>query len=293
VSGFAIETEALTKRYGKLTAVDEIAIHAPRGGVYGFLGRNGAGKTSTLKMLLGLARATSGEARVLGYDVRTQMQEILKRTAFVSEKKLLYPWLTGAEIVRFTKGFYPQWSDAMAAECASALELPMDRKFGKQSNGNQTKLWLTLALAQQAELLILDEPSTALDAVAVDRMLKLLGREVAERGATIFFSSHQLEEVEQLADHVGVIDHGKLMFEAPLDEIKSACRMIVAQGEGLPTSKSEAMISVRSEGGFCRYVLRSGGEEFVAELTREGAKVLSVEALGLHEIFLHTVGGAQ
>ena len=146
---------------------------------------------------------------------------------------------------------------------------------------------------EKAELLILDEPSTALDAVAVDRMLKLLGREVAERGATIFFSSHQLEEVEQLADHVGVIDHGKLIFEAGLDAIKDECRMIVAQGERLPTNKSKAMISVRSEGGCCRYGLRAGGEEFAAELAREGAKVLSVEALGLREIFLHTVGGAQ
>jgi ABC-2 type transport system ATP-binding protein len=199
----AIDSKVLTKTYGSIRAVGGINLSVPRGAIYGFLGRNGAGKTTTIKMLLGLTRPTSGAAHVFGMDVSAERMAILQRTAFVSEKKTLYPSLTATELVRFSRGFYPTWSDSAAEEYARLLEIPMKQRFEKLSNGNQTKVWLLLALSQGADLLILDEPTTALDPVSVDQLLHVLAEDGLDRGCTIFFSSHQLEEVERVAEYVG------------------------------------------------------------------------------------------
>jgi ABC-2 type transport system ATP-binding protein len=208
----AIGTEGLTKTYANIHAVAGISLTVPRGAIYGFLGRNGAGKTTTIKMLLGLTRPTAGAAHVLGMDISTERMAILRRTAFVSEKKTLYPSLTPSELVRFSRGFYPTWSDSAVEKYARLLEIPMKQRFEKLSNGNQTKVRLLLALSQGADLLILDEPTTALDPVSVDQLLHVLAEDALDRGCTIFFSSHQLEEVERIAEYAGVIDHGKLLM---------------------------------------------------------------------------------
>ena len=173
----AIDSKNLTKAYGSIRAVDGINLSVPRGAIYGFLGRNGAGKTTTIKMLLGLTRPTSGAAHVFGMDVATERMGILQRTAFVSEKKTLYPSMTPSELVRFSRGFYPTWSDSAVEKYARLLEIPMKQRFEKLSNGNQTKVWLLLALSQGADLLILDEPTTALDPVSVDQLSHVLAED--------------------------------------------------------------------------------------------------------------------
>ena len=289
----AIATDGLTKRYGSLCAVSELNLNVPRGSIYGFLGRNGAGKTSTIKMLLGLTRLTSGSAQVLGMDVRLGQLAILQRTAFVSEKKTLYPSFTASELVRFSRGFYPGWSDRAVEKYARLLEIPMKQRFEKLSNGNQTKVYLLLALSQGADLLVLDEPTTALDPLSVDQFLRVLAEDAAERGSTIFFSSHQMEQVEQIADYVGLIEQGKLLVESRLDDIKSGFRLITAAGNGLPTRITSQVLSVDMEGGFYRYVITKGGEEFAEALSRNGATVTGMVPLNLREIFLQLVRKEQ
>lgn len=283
----AISTEALAKTYGDIAAVRGLNLNVPRGSIYGFLGRNGAGKTTTIKMLLSLARPTSGSAHVLGMDVFRERMAIFRRTAFVSEKKTLYPALTPSELVRFSRGFYPTWSDSAVEKYARLFEVPMKQKFEKLSNGNQTKVWLLLALAQGADLLILDEPTTALDPITVDQLLRVLAE---DRGCTVFFSSHHLEEVEQIAEYVGVIEHGKLMVESRLDDIKSDFRLITAAGDRLPAQTSEQILSVDVEQNFYRYVITKDADDFVARLSRDGATVTNVASLSLREIFLRLVG---
>ena len=289
----AIATEGLTKTYGTLCAVFGLKLNVPRGSIYGFLGRNGAGKTSSIKMLLGLTRLTSGSAQVLGMDVLRGHLAILQRTAFVSEKKTLYASLTPSELVRFSRGFYPTWSDRAVEKYARLLEIPMKQRFEKLSNGNQTKVYLLLALSQGADLLILDEPTTALDPLSVDQLLRVLAEDAAERGSTIFFSSHQLEQVEQIAEYVGVIEQGKLLVECRLDDIKGGFRLITAAGSGLPTQITSQVLSVDMEGGFYRYVITKDGEEFAEELSRNGATITSMLPLNLREIFLQLVRKEQ
>jgi ABC-2 type transport system ATP-binding protein len=289
----AIDSKDLTKTYGSIRAVGGIKLSVPRGAVYGFLGRNGAGKTTTIKMLLGLTRPTSGAAHVLGMDVSAERMAILQRTAFVSEKKTLYPSLTATELVRFSRGFYPTWSDSSVEKYARLLEIPMKQRFEKLSNGNQTKVWLLLALSQGADLLILDEPTTALDPVSVDQLLHVLAEDGLDRGCTIFFSSHQLEEVERIAEYAGIIDHGKLLMESRLDDIKGEFRLITAAGNSLPAQTSSQVLSVAVEGNFYRYVVTKDAGSFAAGLSQNGASITNIAPLSLREIFLQLVRKEQ
>ncbi len=289
----AIDTKDLAKTYAGIRAVTGINLTVPRGSIYGFLGRNGAGKTTTIKMLLGLVRPTAGSARVLGMDALDEHVAILQRTAFVSEKKTLYPSLTPCELVRFSRGFYPTWSDSAVEKYARLFEIPMKQRFEKLSNGNQTKVWLLLALCQGADLLILDEPTTALDPITVDQLMHVLAEDAPDRGCTIFFSSHQLEEVERIAEYVGFIDQGNLLMEARLDDIKSEFRLITAAGSSLPAQTSTQVLSVELEQDFYRYVVTRDAESFAADLSRNGATITSIAPLSLRDIFLILVRKEQ
>ena len=289
----AIATKDLTKTYGSIRAVRGINLTVPRGSIYGFLGRNGAGKTTTIKMLLGLGRPNAGSARVLGMDALRERIPILQRTAFVSEKKTLYASFSASELVRFSRGFYPNWSDSAVEKYAGIFEIPMKQRFEQLSNGNQTKVWLLLALCQGADLLILDEPTTALDPITVDQLMRVLAADAVDRGCTIFFSSHQLEEVERIAEYVGFIDHGNLLMEARLDDIKSEFRLITAAGSSLPAQTSPQVLSVEVDQDFYRYVVTRDAEGFAAALSQNGATVTSIAPLSLREIFLQLVRKEQ
>ncbi|HWO28800.1 MAG TPA: AAA family ATPase, partial [Candidatus Acidoferrum sp.] len=185
------------------------------------------------------------------------------------------------------------WSDSSVEKYARLLEIPMKQRFVKLSNGNQTKVWLLLALSQGADLLILDEPTTALDPVSVDQLLHVLAEDGLDRGCTIFFSSHQLEEVERVAEYVGIIDRGKLLMESRLDDIKSEFRLITAAGYSLPAQTSPQILSVAVEGNFYRYVVTKDANSFAAGLSQNGATITNIAPLSLREIFLQLVRREQ
>lgn len=292
MSELAIETHALSKRFGThaapVIALDRVNLHVERGSIYGFLGRNGAGKTTAIRILAGLSPATSGNARVLGFEAGRDSIAILERTGFVIEKMLL-PYMTGRELLRFNKGFFPAWSDAQAKRYADALEIPMDRKFKKLSHGSKTKLCLLLALAQNPELLILDEPTSGLDPVVTDQLLRVLVEDFANDGRTILMSSHHLSEVEKIADWVGILDNGKLLLEARLDDIRASYRRIRVTGERVPSKSPEILTTSASE-GVTEYVLCGGEEHFLADLRNNGATILEVLPMNLSEIFLELAG---
>jgi ABC-2 type transport system ATP-binding protein len=286
---YAIATDDLAKHYAVTRAVDGLALRVPRGSVYGYLGRNGAGKTTTIRMLMGLAAPTRGSINILGKRLPEDRLAILERVGFLGEKKNLFEAMTGNHLVRFNRPFFPRWSDELAANYARRLEIPMDVKFKSLSLGNRTKLCLLLALAQGAELLILDEPTTGLDPVVMDEFLRVLIEDYAGEGRTIFLSSHNLAEVEKIADWVGIIDRGKLLLEAPLEEIRSDFRRISASGNGLPTERSAQVISVSASQPICEYFVRNGAEEFAAGLRNQGATILDVSPLNLEQVFLQLV----
>jgi ABC-2 type transport system ATP-binding protein len=287
----AILTEGLSKSFGALGAVSELSLKIQAGVVYGFLGRNGAGKTTTMRMLLGLVRPTKGSARVLGLDPtkEPELLRILERVGFVPQRKQLYGWATPAELVRMNKAYFPRWSDDRTAQLTRRLEIPMNMAFKKLSIGNQSKVALLLALAQGAEILILDEPTAGLDPVIVDEILRTLIEDHVSQGRTIFVSSHHLGEVEQICDWVGILEAGRLLLESRLEEIRQEFRLVIASGEGLPVAKSPDLVSATTDGRFRRYLVAREAERFAAELRGQGATILEVSPLGLRELFLYLV----
>ena len=279
----AIETRGLVKRYRSIDVVNGLNLSVPKGAIYTLVGRNGSGKTTTIRMLLDLARPDSGTAHVLGMDSHAERTKVLERVGYVSDRPLLGGW-TGEQLVRFNRGFYPRWSDELAARYVRVFDIPMKQRFRNLSRGNQTKMWLLLALAQQPDVLILDEPTAGLDPVVTDQLLRVLVEDVAAEGRTVFMSSHHLSEVERIADWVGMIDKGKLLLEAPMEELRAKFRRI--QVAGVAETAPTAAMRVRRSGGSTEYVVRDGAEEFVDSLEREGATVLQSSPMNLSEIFL-------
>jgi ABC-2 type transport system ATP-binding protein len=292
MSDLVIETHSLHKQYGTTRAVDGLEMHVPRGSVYGFLGRNGAGKTTTIRLLAGLIQPTSGQARVLDLDPQTERIPVLERTSFVIDKMLL-PSMTGNDLVRFNRGFFPRWSDTLARKYTDALEIPMKQKFRKLSGGNQTKLCLLLALSQGAELVVLDEPTAGLDPIVTDQLLRIIIDDFAGEGRTLLLSSHHLSEVERVADWIGIIDQGKLLLEAQLDDVRTNCRRVRVVGENLRLPMGNEVFRTRTVEGTTEYVLRANAEAFTASLRNQGATVLDVSPMNLHEIFLEVVGKGE
>jgi ABC-2 type transport system ATP-binding protein len=291
VNEAAIVTENLCKSFGQTLAVANLNLRVPQGAVYGFLGRNGAGKTTTMRMLLGLQRATTGSARVLGLDPgnEEELLKILERVSFVPQRKQLYAWATPAELVRMNKGFFPRWSDEMAAQLASRLEIPMNMKFAKLSIGNQTKVALLLALSQGAEVLVLDEPTAGLDPVIVDELLRTLIDDHVSQGRTIFLSSHQMGELEQICDWIGILEQGKLLLEQRLEEVRNNFRQVFASGENLPLMPFQDVACCAREGRTTRYVVTQNAEAFAGKLRAQGATILEISPVGLRELFLYLV----
>ena len=286
---FAILTEGLSKTYGQVRAVDGLNLRVPHGAIYGFLGRNGAGKSTTMKMLVGLARPTVGQARVLGFDIRSQMLEILKRAAFVGERKILYETLTPDELVRFIAGFYPGWRVDAVAKYARLLEIPMNQPVGKLSHGNRSKVCLLLALAKNPDLLILDEATAGLDPVMIEEVLSTIAFEHAKEGRAIFFSSHQLSEAERVADWVGIIDSGKLLLEVRLEDIRREFRLVTAAGNSLPEAILPPVISTVRQESSSKYLLAGNADAFAIHLRNQGATVLQTAPVNLREVFLQLV----
>ncbi len=220
-SPFAIETRDLTKYYGKQPAVVGLNLQVPRGVVFGFLGRNGAGKTTTIGMLLGLLRPTRGQAWMLGHEMRRSLRPALRRTGVLLDHPAFYPYLSGTEnLWVVAQALGGQTADRIS-EALATVEMSerANDRFATYSAGMKQRLALAAALLNDPDLLVLDEPTTGLDPVGQRDIRDLVRRLASDGGKTVFFSSHQLREVEQICDQVAVIDHDQLVAQGPLAEV--------------------------------------------------------------------------
>lgn len=291
-----IETCGLTKHYGDIEAVRELSLTVDRRHVTGFLGRNGAGKSTTIKLLLGMVRPSAGTGRVLGYDIADPAQSlaIRRRVAYVGEDKGLYGYMTVAELIRFTRSFYPDWQPEIEARWLKAYQLPPGRKVKALSKGMRTKLALLLALARRPELIILDEPSEGLDPLSIDELLQSL-QTVRDAGVGVFFSSHQLSEIEQIADRVLMIDRGRLVMDALLGDLLNRYRNITMEFAGhepLPAFKLAGVTRTWVMGRQARVLASSNVEGIVAYARSLNASV-QVEPVNLRDVFLDLVKEAS
>ena len=289
-----IQTIDLWKRYDEVEALRGLNLRVPAGSICGFLGRNGAGKTTTIKVLLGMSHASKGTALVFGLSCAEPRAgvDVRRRVAFVSDEKDLYDYMTIGEMVDFTRSFYPRWRDDLQQRYLRAFDLRPERAIKGLSRGMRTKAALLLALCRGAELLILDEPTAALDPAMAEDVLQALVSYVADENSTVFFSSHQLTEVEQIADHIAIVDRGQLVVDGALDDVRAKYQRIQLVFENdAPDIRVHAPGShrVRKQGRVITILTASAGAAVMDEVRGYRPSSIDVSPVSLKDIFLESV----
>lgn len=291
-----IETKSLCKTYGRQMAVDHVELHVPQGSVYGFIGPNGAGKSTTMKMLLGLIHPSQGQVFLLGKEMNERNRlALLRQTGSLIESPSGYLHLTGQEnlqVVADLKGV-PRKDVDRVLEIVD-LTAARNRKVGQYSLGMKQRLGIAMALLGDPKLLILDEPTNGLDPAGIQEMRSLLAQMPAATGATVLVSSHLLGEMEQLVEQVGIIDHGKILFEGPLRELQRHSRgkislRVLEPQKAVPALQAHGLAPRLEKGAFTLPPLRDQDlAALVQALAAAGAGVvgLTTHTKTLEEIFL-------
>jgi ABC-2 type transport system ATP-binding protein len=288
-----IETNNLAKSFGDSDAVIGLNLSVSPSCITAFLGLNGAGKSTTIKMLLGMISPTSGTGTVLGKRIEDPKEnaDLRKHVAYVSEHQRLYDYMTVAEIIRFTRGFYPKWDTSLEVKLRDIYELPSTRKIKALSKGMRRKLAMLLAFARRPELLILDEPSDGLDPMGIEQLLETMVA-LASEGTAIFFSSHQISEVERIADHVCVLHRGRLAMDASLEELRRSYRQIDLVYNAVPDEAEFTLPGVERvaiRGHQVRVMASSNSQAIIDKAQSFYPSSVDVVPIGLREIFLQKV----
>lgn len=240
MSEWAIECEELTKYFGAKRAVWDLSLRVPRGCVYGLLGRNGCGKTTTIKLLLGLLRPTRGTCRISGKDSWDLPADVRERVGYLIEGHPLYRTWKIRQLEAFTRSFYPRWDTALFRETMDRFELDPSRRVWTLSRGERGMVALALVLAAAPEVLILDDPALGLDATVRRKFLESMVRVIQREGRTILFASHHLGDVERVADRIAVMDRGVLRVDCAVDEFVGAVRRIDL-ADDVPSERLEGL----------------------------------------------------
>jgi ABC-2 type transport system ATP-binding protein len=244
-----VELRQVKKRYGKVEALAGLDLRVQRGQIYGFLGRNGAGKTTALRALMGIVKPTGGAISLFGEPVKASSVRYRQRIGYVAQEQHFYEWMTPRALGQFVSAFYPSHSTQEYQQHLRRFELP-DRKIRTFSTGMKAKLALALALAHQPELLVLDEPTAGLDAVARREFIDMVRDQVKREGRTTLLSSHLIHEAELVADHVGIIEQGKMRFEGSLAALAEDVKLVswpVTSGDAAPKTPLPAGLLVLRE----------------------------------------------
>ena len=286
----AVSTHELSKRYGAETALDRVDLRVPEGAVYVLVGANGAGKSTTMKMLLNLERPDAGTAQVLGMDTAGQGPEVRAQIGYVPERHTPgYPWMTCGRLLRHVAAYYPAWDHAYADELSRVLDLRPARRVGGLSKGEARRLQLVLALAHRPPLLLLDEPTDGLDPVVRHRTLALLTEHLAETPTTVLISTHHVHEMENLADHIGVLRNGRLVVQLSRDALKRTIhryRVEIPDGWQLPSELRVVGPRRARLGRETQWTLLGDEREITERLSHSGASVRDVSALPLDDAAL-------
>ena len=290
-----ISLRNVSKSYGAQHALSDVSLEVPKGTIFALLGENGAGKSTAIKIMLGMIEADEGHCEVLGRDSAHEGLEIRRRVGYVPERLTLYEWMTVAEIGWFTAGFYDAGYLPSYLRLVEAFKPPQTRKIKALSKGMRAKVALALAMAHEPDLLILDEPTSGLDTMVRREFLESMVT-LAEQGQTVLLSSHQIVEVERVADIVAIIHGGKLLVVEPLDELKETTlevTLTLADGVSEPPALEGVVLWSERKGRQLRLMVRDLDEES-KDLLAADADVLNVEIRtpNLEEIFLAYMRGA-
>jgi ABC-2 type transport system ATP-binding protein len=296
-----IELKGLTVRYGKAEAVSNVSFGVLKGSVIALLGRNGAGKSSLVRCLLGQQRPTSGAAHLFGADAWTTRTAAMSRIGVVPEDPDAPAAMTASQLSAFSAPIYPKWDAKGYSDRLARFGVPLTTPFGRLSKGQKGHVMLALALAPAPELLVLDDPTLGLDAVARREVFGELVEELADRGTTVLLTSHDLEGVERIADRVGILKEGRLVLDETLDTLKQRFRRIRYGNEETATRTeygteldSFDAVKVKVRGWGIEAVVTNYDDLSYEKFARkDGVVDPSVEPMSLEEIFLAVAGEAK
>lgn len=282
----------LSRSFGDRKVLDELSLYVPRGCVFGLVGENGAGKTTLIKHILGLLRAESGTVRVFGRVPTAEPVEVLGRIGYLSEQPDLPGWMRVSDLMRYTQAFYPRWDSAYAEQLRQVFGLDPAQRVRTLSKGQRAKAALLVAQAHRPELLVLDEPSSGLDPMVRHDILEAIIRTVGDEGRTVFFSSHLLEEIERVSDHVAMLSAGKLVLCGSLADIRTQHRRLVLRFKETqsccPTLPGS--LNVTGSGTEWTVTCNGAGSDLAPILQRLGARIVDECSPSLSELFVAYAG---
>jgi len=292
MSDLVVEVNALSRSFGDKTALDCVNFHVAEGRVYGLVGANGAGKTTLIRHLLGLLRATTGSVRVFGLDPVREPVRVLSRVGYLSEEHELPEWMRVDELMRYTQAYHPTWDAKYARELLDTFGMDPSKKIKELSKGMRAQAGLVAAVAHRPELLILDEPSSGLDAVVRRDILDAIVRTVADDGRTAIFSSHLLEEMERMSDHVTMLHGGRVLLSGALDDVRRRyhrSRVRFLEGFERPPVLDSAL-AIEGSGRLWSVVHSGPSEDFRLSVLTHGGEIIESRNATLEEIFLARAG---
>lgn len=281
---YAIEIEGLRKRLGSKQVLADVSLRVPRGATFAFLGRNGQGKTTTIRTLLGLLPPDGGRLAVEGHDPTRDAMAIRQSVGYLAEDQRTFDWMTVAETLRFVKPFYAAWDDALAAQLMRDFDLPAKTRVKHLSKGQNVRLGLLLALAHRPRLVILDDPTLGLDPIMRKEFMRDVIDHLQGEGVTVFFSSHLLYEIESVADEVAILDGGRIVRQAATEALRADVRQFVVATEAAARVGALRGLLDEKPSGRRVALVAEGADAARGELARAGVAFEEVE-LNLDEIF--------
>lgn len=290
-----IQATDLSKTFsGDVMAVSGFDLVVPRGTVYGLIGRNGAGKTTAIRMLMGLLRANHGRAELLGQSMWTAPLEHRERITYVSQDQQVHAWMTLRELCHYVSHFYTAWDQTYADRLAERFDLARDRMVGLMSGGQRRKVAILLALAARPEVLIMDEPAAGLDPIARRELVDELVDALAEgEDRTVLFSTHILADLERVADHVGIMDRGRIVTSSAIEDLQTSTKrvqIIFEDQEVPPGFKIPGAVHTDVSGPVVTAIVRMQSETQLDEIKHRYDVRINIYPLGLEEIFIELVG---
>lgn len=284
----ALVFEGVRRSFGRTVALDGLDLTVEPGTVVGLVGRNGAGKSTTLRLAQGILHPDAGRIRVLGLDPVREGRQVRIRASLLSEESALYPWMTVAEILEFAGRLHPGWDPALADSFRERLGLDPARRVGTLSRGTCAKVALVLAVATRPEVLLLDDPTASLDPLARREVLEGIIEAVPEEGGAVLYASHLIHDVERVADRVVLMDGGRARLSGSLEDLKARVRRVraVFDDDAPAAALLPGSIHAVIEGRVLTLVTDEAGEEVEAALRRLGARTVEGEVLSLEEILV-------
>jgi len=296
-SGPVMALEAMSVRYGRVMALDSVSLEVSPGAVYALIGRNGAGKTTAIRCLLGQRKPDSGRALLFGKIAWSDRAKAMTQTGVVPEEPEAPPEMTAEQLVGFCSRLYPRWNGGEVDDRLKRFGVPRGVPFGRLSKGQKGMLSLALALGPGPRLLVMDDPTLGLDAIARRAFFEELVGELAERGTTVFITSHDLRGIEGIASCVGILREGRMLVESEMEALKARFRRIrLVAGEGAPVDMRLALSGFRvlsySGLGSAVEAVVDGFDEAAFERLKQSQWALEAEApaVSLEDLFIALVG---